>query len=121
MKISLYFRTTTVGWIFQLFQIISPHDKRIQQNILSNLCPWENSWDTSIVSSSSILQDPLQETMCNYMRVLRRDTLSLEMNAACDVTFIYTPMHGVGYPFMVQAFKAANFKVGTNIFHWSSG
>ncbi|KAJ9598204.1 hypothetical protein L9F63_011108 [Diploptera punctata] len=48
--------------------------------------------------------------MCNYMKIIQRDTLNLEMNAACDIKFTYTAMHGVGYSFMIQAFRAANFK-----------
>jgi phosphomannomutase len=46
-----------------------------------------------------------------YMRALARDVLQPEMNLNCKIEFTYSAMHGVGYPYMVQAFKAANFKV----------
>jgi hypothetical protein len=45
------------------------------------------------------------------MRALAQDMLQPELNFSCKIEFTYSAMHGVGYPYMVQAFKAANFKV----------
>ncbi|XP_023704077.1 phosphoglucomutase-2 isoform X3 [Cryptotermes secundus] len=91
-------------------QIIPPHDKGIQETILKNLHPWDKSWDTSILSTSERLIDPLHEAMDCYMRALARDMLEPELNLSSKIEITYSAMHGVGYPYMVQAFKAANFK-----------
>jgi phosphoglucomutase len=92
-------------------QIIPPHDKGIQEAILKNLRPWDKSWDTSILSISEHLVDPLQEAVDCYMKALAEDVLEPELNLSCNIEFTYSAMHGVGYPYMAQAFKAANLKV----------
>ncbi|XP_047119897.1 phosphoglucomutase-2 isoform X3 [Schistocerca piceifrons] len=91
-------------------QIISPHDKNIQKHILNNLCPWENSWDTSILQSSPLMKDPLREVWDAYYSRIQDDILFANLNANTSVKFTYTPLHGVGYPYMLQAFNTANFK-----------
>ncbi|XP_069676805.1 phosphopentomutase [Periplaneta americana] len=91
-------------------QIISPHDKDIQKNIENNLCPWEMSWDISVLRSSKHLIDPLEEANLYYMQALKQDILDPKINANCDIKFTYSAMHGVGYPYMAEAFKTANFK-----------
>ncbi|XP_046388515.1 phosphoglucomutase-2 [Ischnura elegans] len=91
-------------------QIISPHDKGIQESILNNLCPWETSWDTSILSKSSLLKDPLCHVMKMYYDILSNDVLFPNVNANTPIKFTYTAMHGVGYPYMVEAFEVAKFK-----------
>lgn len=34
----------------------------------------------------------------------------LNINAASDLQFVYTAMHGVGYPFVASAFKVSGLK-----------
>lgn len=92
-------------------QIISPHDKEIQKNILDNLEPLASSWDTSIVYSNPLFKDPLQEVMASYFNDVKSDVLYPEINKSTSLKFVYTPVHGVGYNYMTEAFKAANFKV----------
>lgn len=92
-------------------QIISPHDKKITQFINDNLEPWVNSWDTSILErSENLLTDPLNEIMLSYYAIIRRNVNDPEINSNADFRITYTAMHGVGYPYVVEAFRSANFK-----------
>lgn len=91
-------------------QIISPHDKKIQNYILSNLEPLESSWDTSKIYESPYYQDP-KDIIQEYYKDLKENVLYPEVNRNTTLTFTYTPMHGVGYEYMVAAFEVANFKV----------
>jgi phosphomannomutase len=92
-------------------QIISPHDEEIQKKIVNNLHPWEKSWDTSILINNARLTDPLQEAMDSYMKALGQDVLEAELNLSCKIKFTYSAMHGVGYLYMAEAFRTANFQV----------
>ncbi|XP_058805700.1 phosphopentomutase isoform X2 [Phymastichus coffea] len=91
-------------------QIISPHDKEIQKNILENLKPLAESWDTFLVYNNLLFKDPLPEVMVSYFEDLKNDVLYPEINKNTAIKFVYTPVHGVGYNYMVEAFKVANFK-----------
>jgi len=91
-------------------QIIPPHDKGIESKILNNLCPWERSWDTSVVASNNQLSDPLQEAKDFYMKTLGQDVEQQKWNQECSINFTYTAMHGVGYLYMEEAFRTAKFK-----------
>jgi hypothetical protein len=75
------------------------------------LCPWEESWDTSVLASNNQLSDPLQEAKDSYMKTLGQDELQQKLNQECDINFTYTAMHGVGYLYMEEAFRTAKFKV----------
>lgn len=91
-------------------QIIPPHDKGIESTILNNLCPWERSWDTSVLESNNQLNDPLQEAKDFYMKTLGQDVEQQKLNQECSINFTYTAMHGVGYLYMEEAFRTAKFK-----------
>ncbi|XP_068085382.1 phosphopentomutase isoform X2 [Anabrus simplex] len=91
-------------------QIIPPHDKNIQEAIMKNLAPLDCSWDTSIIDHSNLLNDPLPAVMDAYYSIIQDCILYPNINANTPVKFTYTPMHGVGYPYMLQAFNIANFK-----------
>ncbi|KAK7863518.1 hypothetical protein R5R35_004971 [Gryllus longicercus] len=92
-------------------QITSPHDKNIQKTILKNLEPWEKSWNVSIIHEQPLLvSDPLEEISAEYFGVFANNYLFLDINKSCSLKFTYTPMHGVGYPYMMRAFEAACFK-----------
>jgi len=101
---SLYFIITSI-------QISPPHDKGIESKILNNLCPWETSWDTSVLASNNQLSDPLQEAKDFYMKTLGQDVRQQRLNQECSINFTYSPMHGVGYLYMEEAFRTAKFKV----------
>jgi len=91
-------------------QISPPHDKGIESKILNNLCPWETSWDTSVLASNNQLSDPLQEAKDFYMKTLGQDVRQQRLNQECSINFTYSPMHGVGYLYMEEAFRTAKFK-----------
>ncbi|XP_067630795.1 phosphopentomutase isoform X2 [Eurosta solidaginis] len=88
-------------------QIITPHDKNIQSNIISNLEPWADSWDTSNLYESELLIDPKEAIEAYVVRV--RETLPpsiMEVNSQSNVRVVYSAMHGVGYPFIEDTFAA---------------
>ncbi|XP_069130799.1 phosphopentomutase-like [Argopecten irradians] len=84
-------------------QIISPHDKGIASCILESLEPRDTSWQISDLSSSGLVKDPYADVYREYNKDLTKlvqfsdDTPTLE--------FVYTAMHGVGYPFVQEACK----------------
>ncbi|KAF5285637.1 hypothetical protein FQA39_LY16543 [Lamprigera yunnana] len=94
-------------------QITSPTDKNIQENILSNLKPWETSWDTTILNNSNNLHDPWVETMNSYTYAVSRNILDdhKAINKNATLKFTYSAMHGVGYNYIVKMFEAINLKV----------
>lgn len=94
-------------------QIISPEDKNIQNEIEKNLVPWKNSWDVNILTKSSKIRDPLQETLREYMKIVR-DCIPLkykDINKASKMVFTYSAMHGVGYPSIQVAMDNAGLKI----------
>jgi len=58
--------------LFLICQIISPHDKGISSQIEENLEPWPESWDTSIVDTSSLIKDPYDDIFTAYMKDLNK-------------------------------------------------
>lgn len=92
-------------------QIISPHDKKIQNYILNNLEPLESSWNVNGIYNSSYYEDPRKNIMRVYYRDLKDTVLYPEVNRNTTLKFTYTAMHGVGYEYMTAAFEAANLKV----------
>lgn len=93
-------------------QIISPHDKRIQESILANQVPWVESRDSSVLNVDNPKYiDPLSEVMKEYYGQLKEAALSPAVNAKSTVKFTYTAMHGVGYNYMKGAFRVAGFEV----------
>jgi len=88
-------------------QIISPHDKNIQKSILENLEPLPSSW---VVPSSNQVIDTFDEISKSYYEnlhaVVPKEFLSMNQKTKCR--YVYSAMHGVGYPFVAEAFKVAN-------------
>ncbi|XP_076658220.1 phosphoglucomutase 2 isoform X2 [Halictus rubicundus] len=91
-------------------QIISPHDKKIQNYILGSLQPNESSWDVTKVYESPLYEDPWNDITQSYFHGLKQTVLYPEVNRNTILKFTYTPMHGVGYEYMSAAFDAANLK-----------
>ncbi|XP_067215815.1 phosphopentomutase isoform X2 [Linepithema humile] len=91
-------------------QIITPHDKKIQNYILNNLEPLESSWDVNKIYQSLYYKDPKDEIMQHYYKDLKDKVLYPQVNRNTTLKFTYTAMHGVGYEYMTAAFEAANFK-----------
>ncbi|KAK7464022.1 hypothetical protein BaRGS_00037986 [Batillaria attramentaria] len=87
-------------------QIVSPIDKGISQSIAENLQPLGTSWDISEVESSPLCKDPYSEAMEGYNKALNSLCLHRDTNGSSTLKIVYTAMHGVGYPYVQEAFKA---------------
>ncbi|EIW85345.1 hypothetical protein CONPUDRAFT_162554 [Coniophora puteana RWD-64-598 SS2] len=87
-------------------QIIEPHDKGIATSIKENLEP--RTWDVSLTSDPLCL-DRTEEMKKMYFESLQKLASSISTNSACATKFVNTSMHGVGYPFVAQAFKIFEF------------
>lgn len=94
-------------------QIISPHDKGIQRAILNNLEPLCSSWDIECLKFNPLVGDPFEEMYDAYYRILKHHIplkfleCNKEQQLESDIRFVYTAMHGVGWPFIQRAFKEA--------------
>lgn len=93
-------------------QIIPPHDSNIQNSILKNLEPLESSWNLDILKSPK-LQDPFKEMTELYYNKLYENIpirFITDFNQTSDLKFVYTAMHGVGYPYVEKCFEKAKLK-----------
>lgn len=95
-------------------QIIPPHDKEIQKSIEANLVPLNESWETSVLANESekLLFDPFEEMNEKYFAEYLKNVPKsfLENNSKSDLRFVYSAMHGVGYPAIEKVFKVSNLK-----------
>eukprot|EP00743_Colponemidia_sp_Colp-15_P004496 GILK01004848.1.p1 GENE.GILK01004848.1~~GILK01004848.1.p1 ORF type:complete len:617 (-),score=128.04 GILK01004848.1:158-1951(-) len=92
-------------------QIISPHDKGIANQIDLNqeMWPVDDVLDSQTlrIKPNDLIRDRTDEMIDTYFNELRnRYVRHRESNAESTVKFVYTAMHGVGYPFAVRAFEA---------------
>nr|AAX47079.1 phosphoglucomutase 2 [Aedes aegypti] len=88
-------------------QIISPHDKNIQANILQNLIPLESSWNLDLLKSDQ-LKDPYDAMTSLYFEKLAENVPKAfvsDYNRKSSQRFVYSAMHGVGYPFIERGFE----------------
>jgi hypothetical protein len=83
-------------------QIIPPHDAGIAAAIQQNL----GLWDLPATLPAHLVFDPTQQISESYYRSLAANLhyRSNEANAAAACA-VYTPLHGVGGKFVLQAFK----------------
>lgn len=79
-------------------QIIPPHDVGIAAAIEENLKPL--TWDTAVTSED--VQHSVTEA---YFQALSDLLSSKTHSESHEIEFVYTPMHGVGLPFMERASK----------------
>ncbi|KAI8374330.1 uncharacterized protein BYT42DRAFT_547388 [Radiomyces spectabilis] len=85
-------------------QIIPPHDEGIAATILENLEPW--TWDYELVNKSDLCSDPTDEGVIDsYFEEVSALCKFREDNEKTPVKFVYTAMHGVGYPFAKRAYE----------------
>lgn len=105
--------------IFQVYwsngaQIISPHDAGIQREILKNLKPNADYWsvDEKALWSNALLNNPYDEVVPSYFEALEKEipAAQKDINRQSTVKFTYTAVHGVGYPYVEEAFKCAHLK-----------
>lgn len=88
-------------------QILSPHDKNIQAAILDNLEPQTGAFVLPD-PEHALLSNPWEEINSTYFTKLPIFN-SKEFNSSLHCSVVYTAMHGVGCPYVVQAWAAAGF------------
>lgn len=95
-------------------QIIAPHDKGIQESILNNLEPKDSSWNIELLKDTPLLEDPYEEMFSAYFRILKANIpekfieINRKQKSLGNFKFVYTAMHGVGWPYVEQAFVETN-------------
>ena len=71
--------------------------------------PLKSSWDLDLLDSP-LLTDPLSKMIDLYYTKLYANIPNLlikDYNETSNMEFVYTAMHGVGYPYIERAFKIA--------------
>ncbi|XP_017132952.1 glucose 1,6-bisphosphate synthase [Drosophila elegans] len=93
-------------------QAMAPHDQRIHDYMLKNLEPKPSSWETSSLLDNQMVEDPYRQVYPLFYATLKKlvPPIYLETNECSQLRFIYTALHGVGYPFMREAFYQARLK-----------
>lgn len=106
-------------------QILSPHDKYIQESITSeeNQEPWPLAWKHEYLSTESVgnsqlpsgwdglisrVYGDLSKSYFGYIASLVSDRR--EQNQTGGICITYTAMHGVGHTFLSRAFDIAGFE-----------
>jgi phosphoglucomutase len=83
-------------------QIIPPHDIGIAQSIEENLDPW--TWDVSHLENNDQLVRPGSKLKSKYFAAMTAKLRAPSLGAIPrDFKIVYTPMHGVGLPFIQGA------------------
>ncbi|XP_058446881.1 phosphopentomutase [Malaya genurostris] len=93
-------------------QIISPHDKNIQTHILRSLAPLESSWNLDLLKSDQ-LKDPYDAMSKLYFEKLAAnvpENFVTSYNAKSSQRFVYSAMHGVGFPFVELGFQTVGLQ-----------
>ncbi|KAM8712975.1 hypothetical protein ACLKA7_013318 [Drosophila subpalustris] len=98
-------------------QIIPPHDAGIQSAILKNLEPVGDYWNTDVTElwSKELLIDPYDKVVPSYYAALVKEIPSPFIkdnreHRGHTFKIAYTPMHGVGYPYIKEAFEQVNLE-----------
>ncbi|KAF2088430.1 phosphoglucomutase-2 [Saccharata proteae CBS 121410] len=97
-------------------QIIPPHDSGIAKAIEENLEPV--TWDTSVVDEGSLLvEGALGLVRDAYFRAVRSAALpgGAPLPGEADLEFVYTPMHGIGLPYMERAVRDLGLADGMKV------
>lgn len=74
--------------------------------------PLSSSWDLDSLNSP-LLKDPYPKMFDLYYEKLLENipkNVLDEFNSICDTRFVYSAMHGVGFPFVEKAFEVARLK-----------
>ncbi|KAM8711615.1 hypothetical protein ACLKA7_012170 [Drosophila subpalustris] len=92
--------------------ILAPHDKNIQAAMMKRLEPLPSSWDLSILDDHALLVDPFREVYPAYYEAMKKLLCHtfVETNECSQLRFIYTPLHGVGFQYVREAFYQARLK-----------
>lgn len=95
------------------FQIISPVDKNIEKSIAEHLEP-EDVWNTEDIYNNNLLINPLIDLQKHYNCFIDKMLFPNLDKKKTNIIFTYTPMHGVGYPYIKNVFEIAKFNVSIN-------
>ena len=88
-------------------QILSPHDKNIQAAILDNLTPHPDAF-TPPDPGHPLLRNVYEEIHGLYASKLPLYHTADE-NSKLQSCVVYTAMHGVGHPYILQSWLTAGF------------
>ncbi|XP_048480513.1 phosphopentomutase [Plutella xylostella] len=93
-------------------QIIYPHDTNILQEIVQNLEIPEEYWDIKNIRSNELVKDCHQDVSTKYNQYIFESLHEdiLKKNESAGIKIVYSAMHGVGYKYILDAFKAAKLK-----------
>ncbi|KAF4657961.1 Phosphoglucomutase-2 [Perkinsus chesapeaki] len=101
-------------------QIAPPVDEEIAEKIADNLTPWKDALDlldlhdTGLLKSNLAVIEPFDDVFKSYMDRITGELCRLpELNKNCQLTYVYTAMHGVGLPFTTGLIKHFGFPEGT--------
>ena len=89
-------------YAFNACQIKSPVDKQIASSILQNLDPLE--WELTSALRKKLVPNLLARVKDVYFRRIS-DIIDKNLWSTPFPKFVYTPMHGVGLPYMQEAMK----------------
>ena len=97
-------------------QILSPHDKNIQQSIVAQLRPSSMAWLGRTKSAPELAQKfpgfslIHREVVDQYMRFIETRIVMARKSSEDPLRIVYTTMHGVGHKFLTRALGLANFQ-----------
>lgn len=92
--------------------ILTPNDSHLQASILRHLEPLPSSWDLSVLDDNPLLSEPFREVYAAYFEQMKTllPLTFIETNECSQLRFVYTPLHGVGFHYIREAFYQARLK-----------
>lgn len=96
-------------------QIIGPHDKAIENSIKANLRPKAGAWDLDWLRTCRLLRDDSLPGLSRWYNEALTDAIPAHLQETnrhneSRLQFVYTAMHGVGYPYVRDAFEAVGLQ-----------
>lgn len=88
-------------------QIVSPHDRYIQDSILVNQEPWVNAWNKDLLKKA---EDKLDFIEKEYYRTLRESLFDLKAIESTIIPITHTSLHGVAHKYAQRLFDYCGFK-----------
>ncbi|CDW56233.1 phosphoglucomutase 2 [Trichuris trichiura] len=90
-------------------QLVAPHDVNVLKQIESNLTPWPQCWDTSILQTSSLCLDPLKEVCAQYLVDNSTFCFHRDANKSSAAKLTFSAFHGVGTAYVLPMLKQFGF------------
>lgn len=73
--------------------------------------PEDGVWNTEGIYSNCLLINPLTDLQTRYNSFVDQMLFPDLEKRKTNIIFTYTPMHGVGYPYIKNVFENAKFNV----------